>query len=62
MATTMIPVSWLLSLLRRLLSNQAFTALRRDSDNASSGLITSSRMTTSAPRPVSTPPTEVAKR
>jgi hypothetical protein len=43
-------------------SNQSFAAWRWACDSASSGFSGSSMMIRSAPRPVSTPPTEVASR
>ena len=43
-------------------SNHSLAAIRRLSDMASLGFKGSSMIMRSAPRPVSTPPTEVAKR
>src|SRR5260221_6527914 len=49
-----------LSRVRRVWSYHSLTAFRRDSESASSGFSGSSIMIMSAPRPVSTPPTDVA--
>ena len=62
MITMMQPVCLLLSRLYKVWSYQSLTLQRWGSDKASSGFNGSSMMIQSAPRPVSTPPTEVASR
>src|ERR1700704_4618362 len=62
MIMTIQPRSLSLSRVKRVWSYHSLTALRRDSESASSGLSGSSMMIMSAPRPVSTPPTDVAMR
>ena len=62
MMIMMQPLALSLSRLTSVLSYQSLTAMRRVSDNASSGLSGSSMMIRSAPRPVRTPPTDVDMR
>ena len=62
MIKTIVRASLSLSRLERVWSYHSFAVCRWACDNASSGFNGPSMMMRSAPRPVKTPPTEVASR